>query len=425
MSECFTSTQLAGLADITMGQSPGSDRYNKEEHGLPFLQGCAEFGPRYPAPKIYCHPPLRIAKQGSILISVRAPVGTMNVADQNYCIGRGLGAIQGVSGVSDTSFLQYAIEQNTGFLHRRSQGSTFLAIGSDDLRCLPLPKLNIKIQERIAEVLATVDGAIEKTQSLIVKYQQIRVGLMHDLFTRGLTADGKLRPPREKAPELYRETTIGWIPKEWDVNSLRGLVGAGNIINGPFGSDLLTSELKTDGVPVFYVQDIKAGYFKRVSNAHVTELKAAELAFCNVRRDDVLVAKVGAPPCDSCVYPFEEKAIVTQDVIRIRPTPNVDPAYISSLLNSPFGRNAIKKIAIEGTRERVSLTEFKNLVFPIADAQEQTRIRLQFAIAQILIEKEISSRGKLHQQKLGLMHDLLTGKVRVKVDTAVKQATDG
>ena len=96
-----------------------------------FLQGCAEFGPRNPEPEIYCYPPLRIAKQGSILISVRAPVGTINMADQAYCIGRGLGAIQGMPGVAVTSFLRYAIKQKTGFLHRRSQGSTFLAIGSE------------------------------------------------------------------------------------------------------------------------------------------------------------------------------------------------------------------------------------------------------------------------------------------------------
>lgn len=236
---------------------------------------------------------------------------------------------------------------------------------------------------------------------------------MHDLFTRGVTANSKLRSPREQAPELYQETPIGWIPKEWNVNSLRGLVGAGNIINGPFGSDLLTSELKVNGVPVLYVQDIKPGYFKRVSNAHVTELKATELAFCNVRQGDVLVAKVGAPPCDSCVYPFAEKAIVTQDVIRIRPTPNVDSVYLSSLLNSPFGRKALKKIAIEGTRERVSLTEFKSLVFPIADAHEQVRISERLTTTQTFIEKEIRNREKLRQQKLGLMSDLLSGSIRV------------
>ncbi|MFZ2541753.1 MAG: restriction endonuclease subunit S [Gallionella sp.] len=295
-----------------------------------------------------------------------------------------------------------------------SAGSTVLHLDTKKVPTITVRiPMSTKEQQKIASILTGIDTAIEKTEALIAKYQQIKAGLMHDLFTRGVTANGKLRPPREKAPDLYQETPIGWIPKEWNVNSLRGLVGAGNIINGPFGSDLLTSELKVNGVPVLYVQDIKPGYFKRVSNAHVTELKATELAFCNVRQGDVLVAKVGAPPCDSCVYPFAEKAIVTQDVIRIRPTPNVDSVYLSSLLNSPFGRKALKKIAIEGTRERVSLTEFKSLVFPIADAHEQVRVSERLTTTQTIIEKEIRNREKLRQQKLGLMSDLLSGSIRV------------
>src|SRR5690606_25553795 len=230
--------------------------------------------------------------------------------------------------------------------------------------------VDVNLQSRIADVLDGIDTAIEKTEALIAKYQQIKAGLMHDLFTRGVLPNGQLRPPREQAPELYQETAIGWIPQEWNPVSLRELVGAGNIVNGPFGSDLLTSELKTEGVPVLYVQDIKPGFFSRVSSAHVSEQKANELAFCSVRKGDVLVAKVGAPPCDCCVYEYEQRAVVTQDVIRIRTTLDVNSLFLASLLISTYGRKAIKRISIEGTRERVSLTEFKSLVFPVAPPDE-------------------------------------------------------
>ena len=89
--------------------------------------------------------------------------------------------------------------------------------------------------------------------------------------------------------------------------------GSKNITNGPFGSDLLTSELKKEGTPVLYCQDIKPGVFERVSSSNVTELKAAQLSFCNVRNGDILLAKVGSPPCDSCIYDKEEVGVVTQD----------------------------------------------------------------------------------------------------------------
>ena len=79
----------------------------------------------------------------------------------------------------------------------------------------PLPQ-----QRRIAEILSTVDEAIEQTEALIAKYQQIKTGLMHDLFTRGVTPDGHLRPTYEQAPHLYKESPLGWIPKEWEVKRL-------------------------------------------------------------------------------------------------------------------------------------------------------------------------------------------------------------
>ena len=90
-------------------------------------------------------------------------------------------------------------------------------------------------QQRIAEILTTVDEAIEQTEALIAKTQQIKAGLMHDLFTRGVTPDGQLRPPRSEAPQLYKESPLGWIPKEWDSRLLddRGLEAA--IIDGDRG----------------------------------------------------------------------------------------------------------------------------------------------------------------------------------------------
>jgi restriction endonuclease S subunit len=74
-------------------------------------------------------------------------------------------------------------------------------------------------QRRIAEILSTLDEAIEQTEALIAKMQQVKAGLMHDLFTC-VTPDGRLRPTREQAPELYKESPLGWIPKGWDASTL-------------------------------------------------------------------------------------------------------------------------------------------------------------------------------------------------------------
>ena len=74
-------------------------------------------------------------------------------------------------------------------------------------------------QRKIARILSTVDDLIERTEALIAKYRAIKQGLMHDLLTRGVDASGRLRPPREEAPGLYRESAVGWVPREWETKS--------------------------------------------------------------------------------------------------------------------------------------------------------------------------------------------------------------
>ncbi|MEN9395881.1 MAG: hypothetical protein RLZ81_411 [Pseudomonadota bacterium] len=219
---------LSEFADVTMGQSPPAELCNAEGEGLPFLQGSAEFGRIHPHTDAFCQPPLRVAKAGSVLISVRAPVGSMNYANQDYCIGRGLGAFRAKPGLSDTVFLKHAVELHSDFLHRRSQGSTFAAVSSSDVRAIPVSVFSVGAQRKIAAILSTIDTAIEQTEALIEKYRHIKAGLMHDLFTRGVLPNGQLRPPREQAPELYQETAIGWIPREWQYELLDKLAHRGS-----------------------------------------------------------------------------------------------------------------------------------------------------------------------------------------------------
>src|SRR3990172_4405268 len=84
---------LSDVAEVVMGQSPDSKFYNSEGRGMPFLQGCAQFGRAIPDTPISCSAPTKLAPAGSILFSVRAPVGDINRADRDYCIGRGLAAV--------------------------------------------------------------------------------------------------------------------------------------------------------------------------------------------------------------------------------------------------------------------------------------------------------------------------------------------
>jgi len=176
--------------------------------------------------------------------------------------------------------------------------------------------------------------------------------------------------------------------------------GKGTFVNGPFGSNLLTSELTASGVPVIYIRDIRNGEYQRISSAFVTDKKAEQLSVCKVQPSDALIAKVGDPPGISAVYPEDEPTgIVTQDVIRLRLNPEIcDEVFFSYYLNSPLGKHKIKSITVEATRARFSLTDLKKLEIAIPPAEKQKEFSK--------IAKSIENNRQSHRQGLHELDNL-------------------
>ncbi|MGH7846271.1 MAG: restriction endonuclease subunit S, partial [Candidatus Binatia bacterium] len=237
-------------------------------------------------------------------------------------------------------FLRYCFQSKD---FRRSLISKSTVSANTNINQVSLRQIETKLppiyeQRCIAEILSTLDETIEQTEALIAKYQQIKAGLMHDLFTRGVTPDGKLRPTRAEAPQLYKESPIGWIPKEWKVVPTEHFAvkvpGATTI--GPFGSDLLSTDYCDEGVPVIFVRDVKEDAFEWNSNVYVSRKKAQRLAAHMVKSGDILSTKMGLPPCISCQYPsWMEQGVITADIIRLRPEESrVDIRWLSAALNS-------------------------------------------------------------------------------------------
>ena len=129
--------QLCQIANITMGTSPTGDSLNDFGDGIEFFQGSTDFGWQFPTVRQYTTQPVRMAKRGDILLSVRAPVGDLNVAHIDCCIGRGLAALNSKDGFD--GFLFYVMQYfKTVFDRRNSEGTTFGSITKDDLHALPL-----------------------------------------------------------------------------------------------------------------------------------------------------------------------------------------------------------------------------------------------------------------------------------------------
>lgn len=306
------------------------------------------------------------------------------------------------------------------YFGQRAAGSTRYGLSNGALANFPVSLPGLPKQRRIATILVGIDTAIEKTEALIAKYQQIKAGLMHDLFTRGVLPNGQLRPPREQAPELYQETAIGWIPREWDVVLMVSLAEdrAGSTTIGPFGSDLVATDYRPEGVPVVFVRDIKESGFQWNSETYVSERKAQQLNAHSVKAGEVLATKMGLPPCISCVYPsWMPNGVITADMIRLTPDrKKVDPEWLSTAINQDRVVRQVAAITAGVTRPKVTLADFRAIKIAKPEIDEQQRIGSRLSLIQSQIDIELARVAKLQSQKSGLMHDLLTGKVPVTIE---------
>lgn len=159
--EMFKDTPKGVLSDIsviTMGQSPAGKTYNDEGDGMAFYQGKTEFGDLYiGAPTKWTTAPSRIAEANDVLMSVRAPVGSTNIAVEQCCLGRGLAGIRPIEGKSTTMFILYSMRSIENQIENMGVGSTFKAINKDQVYKLPIPLAELERQSRFVELAEQSD----------------------------------------------------------------------------------------------------------------------------------------------------------------------------------------------------------------------------------------------------------------------------
>lgn len=161
--------RLENICSINMGQSPESSSYNENGEGMPFFQGNADFGELHPKVRIWCNAPTKIAECGDILISVRAPIGALNIADKQCCIGRGLAALTVNETLCSPKYLWYGLEYKVDELNSKGTGSTFKAINKKTLAETEIPLPPLEEQRRIAATLDKVSDLIAKRRAQLDK----------------------------------------------------------------------------------------------------------------------------------------------------------------------------------------------------------------------------------------------------------------
>jgi len=386
--------RLGEVAEITMGQSPPGETYNTQGIGMPFLQGKAEFGKIYPSPVKYTTKPLKIGKTGSVLISVRAPVGDVNIANMDYCIGRGLASISFKNGYGYNEYLFYCLQFLKPLLEKEGYGSTFKAIGKEVLTKFQIPLPPLEEQKAIAGILSTVQSAIEKTEKVINALKNLKKSMMKHLFTYGPVAE-------EEAEKVeLKETEIGLIPKHWEVVRL-GEVG--NYING---YAFKPSDWSKTGKPIIRIQNLNNPLAS--FNYYNGELDHKYL----VKKGDILIswsASLG-------VYLWNgEDAWLNQHIFKVELTnQKVLKDYFYFALLYYFTSQAFTNLH-GSTMKHIVKSKFLNISIPLPPLKEQQKIAQILQSIDQRIEKEEKYKNALQNLFKSLLHNLMTGKIRVRV----------
>lgn len=362
-----------------------------------------------------------------LLISLVGTVGRILVVPASYSpgiINPRLLKISPDRSKASSRFLSYLLQSHLvqSQLEAASHGQTMAVLNARNLKRVsfllpPLPE-----QRKIARILTIVDRLIEKTEALIAKYQAIKQGMMHDLFTRGVDEHGHLRPPYSEAPELYQASALGWIPKGWGIDEIGAL---GNVALGrqrapkyetgpnlcPYLRVINISDDRLD------IRDVKSMHF---SDADYARYRLEDGDILVTEGDLVSALNVGR----SVVYHGEVPRCCYQNtLIRFRPFESSYSDYFHFSFCHLRQTGKFAAVTAATTVHHLSSARIKTVRLAVAPPAERPRLTLPIRKLEHMIGFELEYRSKLVTKKSGLMQDLLTGRVRVKPDPEDFQAT--
>ena len=272
---------------------------------------------------------------------------------------------------------------------------------------------NKRIQCKIAQILTTCDAVIEKTEAAIAKYQAIKQGTMHDLFTRGIDLKtGKLRPKYGDAPQLYKKSVLGWIPKEWEENILYELTKL--ITDGSHFSPVP----QESGLPIGNVKDMTPSGFNYESCTKILPDVFSLLAKqnCAPQKGDVLLSKDGTI---GRVIHFNDdmKIVLLSSIAILRVNELLFSGYLAWVLQSEYFDKELYKLLSGSALKRITLKDIQKIRISFPKSKdEQELIEKKLNTIDNKIQSEQSTLSKYRQIKAGLMQDLLSGKVEVEVE---------
>ena len=394
MTQTITSVRLGNqdVASVILGQSPPSSAYNETGEGLPFFQGKVDFGLIHPTPRVWCNAGRKFATAGDILISVRAPVGDVNVARGHCAIGRGISAIR-PGPLSDPWFLYFALLYAKPVLERMATGSTFASVNSTTLNNLDIPFLDKSEQAEIGLFLRSLVYQIEQEEQALHTAQALKRAAMHTLFTHGLRG------------EAQKETEIGPVPKGWAVSTLgnSARLERGRFMHRP------RNEPRFFGGPVPFVQTgdvVKSG--GRIREFTQT-LNEDGVAISRVFPAGTILITIAANIGFTGILQFDSAC--PDSLVAIAPNSELNAEFLEFYLQTQ--QEEIDRLAPKGTQKNINIQFLRPWPVLVPSDDEQREIVAILDAIDRKIDLHRRKRAVLEELFKALLHKLMTGEVRV------------
>jgi type I restriction enzyme S subunit len=413
--------QLGEVAEIIMGQSPPGETYNERGYGLPFFQGVADFNYRHPTPRVFCTAPSRIALPGDILLSVRAPIGRVNVADRKSAIGRGLSIIR-PRDPEDGRYIEFVLRMlETAWQAIEGSGSVFGNATRKDLETLRLPWPSADARRAIAHILGTLDDKIELNRQMsetleamaralfkawFVDFEPVRAK-MEGRWQRGQSLPGLPAHLYDLFPDRLVDSELGEIPEGWRVGRL------GELSEKPQYGYTASAREEPVGPKFLRITDINKLPWIDWSTVPYCEIEPEDFEQYRLHSGDVLIARM-ADPGHGVVIEEQVEGVFASYLIRFRLKDQAYIRYIQYWLRSDGYWELVTSRYAGTTRASLNaqvLGSFQLIIppKPVASAFSE--------IVNALRNKVVTAAGEsrtLAALRDALLPKLISGELRVK-----------
>ena len=374
--------KLEDIVDVTMGQSPKSEYYNTEGKGYPFLQGNRTFGFKYPTFDTYTTVMTKPAKAGDVIMSVRAPVGDLNITPVDMCLGRGVCSLRMKNGNQD--FLFYMMKYYIPHLLKKESGTVFGSVNRNDINGLEvnIPE-DAQVQKEIARYLEMIDDKIELNNAINNNLEQQAEAIFQSILSNAITT-----------------VNLGEIA---DVKGGKRLPKGVNLIDIP------------NAHPYIRVRDLNNALFASLTPnyAYVDKETQKSISRYIVSTGDVLISIVGTIGLTAIVDSTLDKANLTENCVKVTNLKHITPEYLLLYLRSQLGREAIAKGTVGAVQQKLPIKNIQAIPIPLLSEKDKNALFCTLDSIFAGISNNVIQSAKLASLRDTLLPRLMSGELDV------------